>query len=373
MSVIWTSPLALAGLALIALPIAVHLLARHQVRTLQFPSLRFLRETQLAAFRRRSIQDPALLTCRVAIIAAAAAALAGPVVETAARVAGYADRVSRAVVISESLPAERLTLITDGAFRSTTIERRVLADGVADALRWLDAQPRSAREIVIAGALRRGAIGTGVLAMVPPDVGIRFEQAIADGPAELAVSILERRNGALTRVERIATLTAAGTEVNQGTASAVREDLVTIRSAPRDTALAEAALRAALGAGVPWRDFERPRAILWEGAGESGLGNAQVIRMPVPSPPSAAADAVHAVLVEAGRPGWVEPIAIAPQQLQSWSRPPGPPASSAPIADEGDRRWPWGAALILLAIEWWLRRGRTNAAPVEQSPGVRVA
>ena len=76
--VIWTTPAALIGLALIALPIAVHLLVRQHVRTLPFPSLRFLRETQLAAFRRRSIQDAALLACRVAIVGLAAAALAGP-------------------------------------------------------------------------------------------------------------------------------------------------------------------------------------------------------------------------------------------------------------------------------------------------------
>jgi len=373
MSVIWTAPLALIGLALVALPIAVHLLARHQVRTLHFPSLRFLRETQLASFRRRTIQDVALLACRVAIIATAAAALAGPILETAARTAGYAGRTSRAVVVNGSLSADARARISEGAFRSATIERSVLADGVADALRWLEEQPRSSREIVIAGSLRRDGVGPGVLEMIPPDVGVRFEQAAADGSPDLAFAILERRDGVLRRVERTAKLAADGTEVTQGPVVPVRQDLVSIRSAPRDARVADAALRAALSAGIPWRDFDRRIVLLWEGADESAVGGAELIRMPVPSPMSSAADAVHAVLAAAGRPEWVEPVTIPLQQLQAWSRPSGPPSPTAPIADEGDRRWLWAAALVLLAGEWWLRRGRSNAATVARSTEARVA
>lgn len=375
MSIVWIAPLALIGLALTVLPIAVHLLAKQQVRMLAYPSLRFLRETQLAAFRHRRIEDVVLLACRVAIVAAAAAALAGPIVQTAARAAGDAERVSRAVVVRESVTGEALARVTNGSFRTTAIRRDVLTDGLTDALRWLGEQPRSAREIVIAGALRRGDMGPGALAMIPPDIGVRFEQTIAEGPAELAVSILERREGVLNRVERTARLSAESTQVAQGRVTAVREDLVSIRSAPKDAALADAALRAALGAGVPWRDFDRRVVILWEGAGESPgqFADTRVIRMPVPSPPSAAADRVHAALVEAGRPGWVEPLPIPPTQLQAWSRPAGPPASNAPIADEGDRRWLWAAAIVLLALEWWLRRGRTETASANRSGEARVA
>ena len=61
MSITWINPVALAGFALMALPIAIHLLVRQQTRSLPYPSLRFLRETALAAFRRRAIQDAALL------------------------------------------------------------------------------------------------------------------------------------------------------------------------------------------------------------------------------------------------------------------------------------------------------------------------
>src|SRR5687767_3376933 len=144
MSILWTTPVALAGLALIALPIAVHLLARHHLRTLRYPSLRFLQQTQLASFRRRAIEDALLLACRIAIVAAAAVALAGPLLETPSRAASDADRISRAIVISEAAPAELLTTLEERTFRSTRVQRAHLADALLDAVRWLDAQPRSA-------------------------------------------------------------------------------------------------------------------------------------------------------------------------------------------------------------------------------------
>ncbi len=359
MSIAWIAPAAFIGLALIALPVAVHLLVRQHARVLAYPSLRFLRETQLAAIRRRTLQDAALLACRAGIVAAAAVALAGPVVQTPARTAGYASRTSRALVTIGAADQSSATL-ADGAFAAATFTRSSAADALSDAVRWLDAQPRSARDIVIAGALRRGSIEPADLAAVPPAIGIRFEQAAADGPADVPVSILARRNGTIVRIDRVARLTADATRVTEGSASPVAASIVTITAKPVDTPLADAALRAALNVGVPWRDFERRVAIVWNGADESAvatqLAGAHVIRMPVPSPPSAAADAVLTALTTFGRPDWAEPMVIPQQQLDSWSRRPGAPSLDAPLSDEGDRRWMWGLVLVLLGVEWWLRQ-----------------
>jgi hypothetical protein len=372
-SVIWTAPAALFGLALIALPIAVHLLVRQHVRTLPFPSLRFLRETQLAAFRRRRIQDAALLACRIAIVGAAAAALAGPVLQTSARDAGYASRTSRAIVISESAPPEVVARIAEGAFASTTVQRAKLADALPDAVRWLSSQPRSAREIVIAGALRRGTLDAGELAAVPADVGIRFEQTATNAPADVTSPVLVLRGGVLRRVERAVRLNTDATRVTDGAVSPVATDIVSIKSAPADAALADAALRAALDAGVPWRDRDRRVVIVWAGADESGIGDAEIVRMPVPSPAASAADAVHAALTAIGRPDWVEPMMIPPAQLDAWSRRPGPPSNTAPIVDEGDRRWLWGLVLVLLGVEWWMRRHQSQSVAIDQEQEARVA
>src|SRR5262245_4892484 len=111
MSIGWLVPAALAGIALVLLPIAVHLLVRQPARRLPFPSLRFLHETQLAALRRRTIQDAWLLLCRALIIALAAIAFAGPVFRSDARMAAFAARTSRAIITIDSVdPATQTTL-----------------------------------------------------------------------------------------------------------------------------------------------------------------------------------------------------------------------------------------------------------------------
>ncbi|HEY0544178.1 MAG TPA: BatA domain-containing protein [Pyrinomonadaceae bacterium] len=81
------SPLALFGLALIALPIAIHLLVRRQAARLDFPSLRFLRETPSFRLRPRRIQQPLLLALRVAALALLIIAFARPLISSHTRTA----------------------------------------------------------------------------------------------------------------------------------------------------------------------------------------------------------------------------------------------------------------------------------------------
>ena len=72
------SPWALVGLIAIAGPIAAHLLARRPPKTLRFPNLRFLPPTVPTPVKRHRLADHGLLMLRIAIIALAAFALAGP-------------------------------------------------------------------------------------------------------------------------------------------------------------------------------------------------------------------------------------------------------------------------------------------------------
>lgn len=346
MSVSWIAPMALAGAGLIALPIAIHLLVRHHARTLAFPSLRFLRQTQLAALRRRTIQDAALLLCRAAIIVVAAMALAGPVLRTSSRTAGAAARVSRAVVVMHPVERAVVSTLMANTFASASFERPVLADSLTDAVRWLNQQPASAQEIVMVGALRRGSIVGSDLAAIPSEVGIRFQMVPTPVVPDVSWPVLARRNGALVRLDRAVHIDADATRVTDGAITPVRPDLVSITARPGDQALANAALRAALDAGVPWRDFETKREITWDVA---------------PSPESSAADVVLAALAKSAGPyDQFEPVAIAPEQLNKWSRSPGP-VRGAP-GDEGDRRWMWAMALALIGVESWLRRSRSQVA-----------
>ena len=375
MSIGWIAPAALFGIGLVALPIAIHLLVRQHARTLAFPSLRFLRETQLAAFRRRTIQDAALLLCRIAIVALAAIALAGPVLQTAWRTAGYASRTSRAIVALEGIDDARLGNLAEGAFASSVIRRASIADALADAVRWLDRQAPSSREIVIAGVLRRGSIADGELAIVPHEIGVRFESVPSTSVSDLTWPVLTRRNGTLVRVNRAVHFEIDETRVEDGEAVEVPADLVSIVSRDSDAGLAQAALRAALDAGVSWSDFDRRTVIVWEGADEAAIEkSARTIRMPVPTPAASAADAVLAALQGMSpRPDRFEPVPITPEQLTAWSRPPSGVHSGATLIDEGDRRWVWVAVLIMLGLETWMRRSRSALASVTAETEARVA
>lgn len=361
MSIGWIAPAALAGIALIALPIAIHLLVRQHARTMAYPSLRFLRATQLAAFRRRSIQDAALLLSRVAIIALAAVALAGPILRLPSRTAGYASRTARAVVLLDGSDAALVSGVTNNAFASAAFRRSTVTDAIADAIRWLDRQPPASREIILAGSLRRGLVSESDVAIIPPAIGVRFVHVAGASPADVPWSVLARRDGSLVRINRAVRFEIDATRVADGETAAVPDDLVSIAASSDDLRLAQAALRAALAAGVVWSDFDRRVVIVWDGAGETAMAPAppdvRIVRMPVPTPPSAAADAVRDVLKRLSpSPDRFEPVMITPEQLSSWSREPGSSAATAPLADEGDRRWIWAAVLALLALETGIRR-----------------
>jgi hypothetical protein len=59
------APLALIGLALLVLPVIVHALKRGKAKTLEFPTLEFIRETSSFRLRLRRIQHPLLLALRL--------------------------------------------------------------------------------------------------------------------------------------------------------------------------------------------------------------------------------------------------------------------------------------------------------------------
>ncbi|HEX8709091.1 MAG TPA: BatA and WFA domain-containing protein [Pyrinomonadaceae bacterium] len=84
------APLTLSALALVALPVVIHLLVRRRARRLDFPSLRFLRETPSFRFFPRRIRRPLLLALRVAAIVLLVLGLARPLLTLHARAGGAA-------------------------------------------------------------------------------------------------------------------------------------------------------------------------------------------------------------------------------------------------------------------------------------------
>ena len=72
------TPLFLAGLGAIAIPVLIHLIQREKKRVIEFPSLMFVRRIPYQSVRRRRIRHWALLLLRAAAIALVVAAFARP-------------------------------------------------------------------------------------------------------------------------------------------------------------------------------------------------------------------------------------------------------------------------------------------------------
>ncbi len=402
MHLIWLSPIAWLGLLTLAVPVAIHLLTRQTARRVPFPSLRFVRTTRLAALRRRSIQDWWLLAVRMAMLTAATAALAAPVLISPARERAWKSRVASAFVIAPVdevdrrephaiVEAERKNSFASAVF---TPDGHV-ADGIRDAARWLEAQRAGSREVVIVGDLRLGRMSAGDLTSIPEDAGIRF---LPLPPARVA---REAERGLLhesTRWRAHVSLLDTTTRVSYARDTPGAPPIA-VRAAANDRAFASAALDAVLARGITTpggrrlivvfaggstRDLEltTPPAETWMRealAALPGMTGAQHREALVVETGMAAAGvqavralerAANAAFAEAPSR---EPVPIAPDVLARWSRPIGAARDFQP-EDEGDRRWMWAAALLLLALEMVIRRRRiANGAEPLTAPEERVA
>jgi hypothetical protein len=175
---IWLNPAALFALAAAAAPVLIHLLVHRRAERFPFPTLRFLQPTRLASIRRHLLEDLPLLAVRVTLLAAAVAALAGPLLVTPSRREAWDRRVVRAVVrdsegadLGRPMRAGQAAPLHEETFVVTS-----LADGIRRATLWLDAAPPARREIVIASSFPIGSITQADVAAIPADAGVRFER-----------------------------------------------------------------------------------------------------------------------------------------------------------------------------------------------------
>ena len=180
----WQNPALLFALALVAAPILIHILVQRRAEPLPFPTLRFLQPTRLASIRRHLIDDGALLAVRAAILAAAVAAFAGPLVITPARRQAWDRRLVRASVIdaSSSDAARAALAATPPAFLSREFTASSLPDGMRRAAAWLESSPPARRELIVASPFPIGSITTADVAAIPRAIGVRFARAGALPP-----------------------------------------------------------------------------------------------------------------------------------------------------------------------------------------------
>ena len=395
MSVQWLQPLAWWGLGLLTLPIVIHLLARHRSRRLRFPSLKFVPVAQMAALRRRVLTNWPLLVVRLLIVAVAVAAFASPVVISEARRQSWDQRVARAIVVASPQSDEIRSIAAEEArasFASAEFTAATVPDALREAERWLAAQPPAAREIVVLGDLRQGALAEPDLASVPSYVGLRFLPVVRQDE-ERAVgwrTVAENADGALRSRRAEVAPDVSRTHVEYGDGSDSLPASIRVVAAAADQPYADALLRAVLrdglvlgsdgdravtfafeGAALPGEDRLAPPASAWMRATleqtpkvrGSELDGALVVAPDIPvtdaRAPRIVADVLRAAFAESRVA--LEPRRIAADTLAAWSRPYGTSPADARPADEGDRRWFWGAALVLLALEHLMRR-RPRAA-----------
>jgi hypothetical protein len=179
----WLNPIAWIGLVAVGVPILIHLLSRRTARVQRFPSLRFLDQSPLVAPRRAKLTDLALLALRAAVITAAVAALAQPVLQTAERRAASGRLLTRAVILDTSASMLRETngaaaeaqRLADEATTSVLLSTGSPARQFDGAASWL-AQQSGRREIVVVSDFQAGAIDARDIASLPVDIGVRLVQ-----------------------------------------------------------------------------------------------------------------------------------------------------------------------------------------------------
>lgn len=285
---IWQNAWAWMGLAAIAVPIVVHLLGRRRPKPLRFPTLRFLDAARIVPARRHRLNDILLLLVRLAIIIAAVAALAQPLVTIRARPSSPTS-IARAVIVDTSTSMERQTSagrraidaardLAQASMSDATIARVIdapaLAPVIGAASTWLAAQP-ARRELVIVSDFQTGALDRADLAAVPADVGIAL-RAI-DVTAGDTASLPAGSWGAHT-VRPDLRLSPEATAVAWQPASASPDVPAYLRllAQPEDRAGLDAAIAAARLEGVPAAVDGRAITIVFPGAADRAAIAARV-------------------------------------------------------------------------------------------------
>jgi hypothetical protein len=436
MGLLWANPVALWGLSLLAVPVLIHLLLRPQIMRMRFPSLRFLPASRLASARRRIIHDWPLLLVRLAILACAVAALAGPILVTPSREESWSARIARAIVVDagqgggpSSLSVEQVVEREHaGAATSTRIDAKQLNDGLMQAAAWLGTAPPAAREIAVVSAFQEGSVTPRDVAALPADIGVRFVLVPPSTAPAPDVRVLTFEDG--TPVEATHALRLGSEPLLSAAVTREPVDLLLrIEASADEHRLLEAAVQAVLAEGLFIEGDAVPVVLVWTSEASDGAPDVSAPSAPevrdaldrliatVGSSHSAGSTADEAPWV----PVWLGRLAAAQQDgglfimgrggldvddalrvargamramyaapdleryeprvidggvLDTWTRAAAPADLAAvAAASDSDARWMWALVLILMALEQWMRRARPAvAAPMPATePEVRVA
>ncbi|OFV93189.1 MAG: hypothetical protein A3G76_15275 [Acidobacteria bacterium RIFCSPLOWO2_12_FULL_65_11] len=188
------TPLFLAGLAAISIPILIHLIQRERKRVVQFPSLMFLQRIPYHSVRRRRIRHWLLLAMRVTAIALIVFAFARPFFQQGALAAAAAGGGAREVVIL--LDRSASMGYGDHWDRARDAARRVVGGLSADDRATLVLFGRNAEENMRATSDRARLLAAISAASVGSDA-TRFGPALKLAESILSRSTLQRREAVL--------------------------------------------------------------------------------------------------------------------------------------------------------------------------------
>ena len=270
MAIEWLASSVLFGLAVLAVPIAIHLFAQTPVRRVVVPSLRLVDPRVPRLRRRRRLRDRLLLAVRLTILTAAVLASAGPLIVSPARQARWAARTVRAIVVDNAVrgPAIDAAVAAEqvGATASSVIAADPVEGGIAASLAWLSSQPPARQEVVFVGD-GASVPSAPVAARIPAAVGIRMHRVDDAGTDAEVRHWLGNDDDGVRRDLRLSR--TASSEAPVTTAATTLPLLpVTLRAAEADRAVVEAVWEGIVAEGLFLRPAEtwQPFEIEWAGA-----------------------------------------------------------------------------------------------------------
>ena len=408
---IWQAPWVWLGLITVALPILIHLLGRGKARRLPFPSLQFFGATRPLPTRRTRLHDLLLLAVRVAILVAAVAALAQPLLLTAHRKSAFDASLARAVIVDTSASMQRNTAageraldaalrmsqpLADSATTSIVLHTASPAQAIAGAVAWLNRQAGRS-ELVIVSDFQAATLDSVNLAVISPNIGIRL--ARIRSVSLPVVTRSETANGTMTaNVALLPERTDVAWTQDPAVLGEERNDIRLLTgSAETPAGRASRDAAATIGVRLPI-DSNRDVSIVYPGyvdrralqqrampirlswmanlvarvGGDSTLSSAEgdtLLLFTDVAPGSVASASLLAAVRNAfsiAPPlAELDPATIADSLLATWQRPPTARTTPGPRANESDGRWLWTVALVLLAAEWLLRNRLTTKPAVE--------
>jgi hypothetical protein len=247
------TPLLLAGVALVAIPVAIHLVMRQQPRELTFPALRFVKQRRDSNRRKMKLRHLLLLALRCLLIAGLATALARPtwtatglrgkegaplavnlVVDNSLRMEYVHAGESRldkaketALQLVEKLPEDSLVAVGDlgraayayspdlGAAASRlqnlrpTAESRPMVDAILESIKLAADQSERRQEVFVFTDLSQGAWNDdgvkkiGEALAESPDVQLYVVDCGTADPKNASLGELEVRRSVLRPGERL--------------------------------------------------------------------------------------------------------------------------------------------------------------------------